>query len=210
VRTTLVPISLLALVAAGCGSGYGSGPPAAERVSAHESAAPSCPKAWTPGWQRLADRIHAPVYCPGYLPDPLTGQIGGRWNNINSVGSDRSYLIGFVWQELGQEIHINLRGYPGLTKVPTCRSVELVGGKKHVSSVPCFADSRGQKSIGGFRVTEYTVNQDADQWHVLYAWKHNGSLYTLSQHVAPPLTFPKVVQSLNRMMRSLVLVEPSS
>ena len=34
----------------------------------------------------------------------------------------------------------------------------------------------------------YTVNQDADQWHVLYAWTHNGTLYTLSEHVAPPLT----------------------
>ena len=33
----------------------------------------------------------------------------------------------------------------------------------------------------------YTVNQDADQWHLLYAWTHNGSLYTLSEHIAPPL-----------------------
>jgi len=154
------------------------------------------------------NRIDAPVYCPSWVPDPLTGQIGGRWNNIDSVGRDRSYLIGFVWQELGQEIHINLRGYPGVTKVPTCRSVELVDGKRHVTKVPCFDDSQGQKTIAGFRVTEYTVNQDADQWHVLYAWKHGGSLYTLSQHVAPPLTFPMVVRNLNRELASLVLVEP--
>jgi hypothetical protein len=97
-----------------------------------------------------------------------------------------------------------------VTTVPTCRSIELVGGKRHVTSVPCFADARGQKTIAGFRVTQYTVNQDADQWHVLYAWKYKGSLYTISQHVAPPLTFPKVVGNLNRELASLVLVPPTS
>jgi hypothetical protein len=196
VRKTLllIPVLAAALVASGGASAEHSGA--------------TCPKAWAAGWQKLANRIHAPVYCPSWLPDPLTGQIGGRWNNINAVSKDRSYLIGFVWQEIGQEIHINLRGYPGVTKVPTCRSIELVGGKKHVTQVPCFADSRGQKTIAGFRVTMYTVNQDADQWHVLYAWKHEGSLYTLSQHVAPPLTFPKVVQNLNRELAGLQLIEP--
>jgi hypothetical protein len=201
-RKTLLLIPVLALALAGCGGST------VERVGARMSAGPKCPKAWTPGWQKLANRIHAPVYCPSWLPDPLTGQIGGRWNNIDSVSRDRSYLIGFVWQELGQEIHVNLRGYPGLTKVPTCRSVELVGGKRHVTAVPCFADSRGEKTIAGHRVTMYTVNQDADQWHVLYVWKHDGSLYTLSQHVAPPLTFPMVVRDLNRELAALALVEP--
>jgi hypothetical protein len=203
VRKTLLLIPALALGLAACGGS------STERVNAQVVLGPRCPKAWLASWQKLANRIHAPVYCPGYMPDPLTGQIGGRWNNIDSVDKDRSYLIGFVWQELGQEIHINLRGYPGVTKVPTCRSIELVDGKRHVSSVPCFADPRGVKAIAGYRATMYTVNQDADQWHVLYAWNHAGSLYTLSQHVAPPLTFPQVVQSLNRIMRSLVLVRPS-
>jgi hypothetical protein len=198
---TLVPI--LVAVTAGCSNR------SSEHVDrAAEKTAKACPSAWQKSWQKLANRIKAPVYCPSWLPDPLTGQIGGRWNNIDSVGKDRSYLIGFVWQELGQEIHVNLRGYPGVTKVPTCRSVELVNGKAHVTKVPCFADSRGQKTIAGFRVTQYTVNQDADQWHVLYAWTHAGSLYTISQHIAPPLTFPMVVRNLNRELGSLVLVEP--
>jgi hypothetical protein len=131
-----------------------------------------------------------------------------RWNNIDSVSKDRSYLIGFVWQEKNEEIHINLRGYPGVTKIPSCRNIELVGGKKHVTSVPCFADSRGEKTLGGFRVTTYTVNQDADQWHLLYAWRHGGTLYTLSEHIAPPYTLPRIVQNMNRMMGSLVLVPP--
>jgi hypothetical protein len=107
----------VALALVGCSSS------ASERVSSSNAATTSCPKAWAGGWQKLANRIHAAVYCPSYLPDPLTGQIGGRWNNIDSVSKDRSYLIGFVWQELGQEIHINLRGYPGVTKVPTCRTI---------------------------------------------------------------------------------------
>ncbi|HKP19841.1 MAG TPA: hypothetical protein VJT84_15310 [Gaiellaceae bacterium] len=197
----IIPLVALALVASGSSS--------AEPARVVTAAGPACPKAWQTSWQKLANRIKAPVYCPSWLPDPLTGQIGGRWNNIDSVSKDRSYLIGFVWQELGQEIHINLRGYPGVTKIPTCRSIELVGGKKHEKAIPCFADSRGEKTIAGLRVTMYTVNQDADQWHVLYAWRHNGSLYTLSQHVAPPLTFPMVIRDLNKTLGSLVLVRPA-
>jgi hypothetical protein len=194
-RRTLLLLPLLALALAG-----GS--------SAH-TATPTCPKAWAGGWQKLANKIHAPVYCPGWLPDPLTGQIGGRWNNIDSVSKDRSYLMGFVWQEMGQEIHINLRGYPGVTRVPTCRNVELVGGKSHVTKVPCFADPQGMKTIAGYRVQRYTVNQDADQWHLLYAWTRGGTLYTLSEHIAPPLTMSMIVRNLDRMMGALVLLKPA-
>jgi hypothetical protein len=174
-----------------------------------DAATPSCPKAWAGGWQKLANKIHAPVYCPGWLPDPLTGQLGGKWNNIDSVSKDRSYLMGFVWQERGEEIHINLRGYPGITKIPTCRNIELVGGKKHVTAVPCFADPQGSKTVGGITFQRYTVNQDADQWHLLYAWRYKGSLYTLSEHIAPPLTLNMIVRNLDRMMSTLVLMKPS-
>ena len=194
-RRTLLLLPLLALALAG--------------GSSARTATPTCPKAWAGGWQKLANKIHAPVYCPGWLPDPLTGQIGGRWNNINSVSKDRSYLIGFVWQEMGQEIHINLRGYPGVTRVPTCRNVDLVGGKSHVTKVPCFADPQGMKTIAGYRVQRYTVNQDADQWHLLYAWTRGGTFYTLSEHIAPPLTMSMIVRNLDRMMGALVLLKPA-
>jgi len=194
-RKTLLLVPLLALALTGAGG------------ASAKAAKPTC--RWQGGWQKLANRIRADVFCPSWVPDPLTGQIGGQWNNIDSVSKDRSYLIGFVWQEKAEEIHINLRGYPGVTRIPTCRNVELVGGKKRVTSIPCFADSRGQKTIGGFRVTVYTVNQDADQWHILYAWRHKGSLYTLSEHIAPPYTLPRIVQNMNRMMSSLVLVRPA-
>jgi hypothetical protein len=170
------------------------------------SAAPACRH--LAGWQRLADRIHAPVYCPGWLPDPLDGRIGGQWNNIDSVSRDRSYLIGFVWQEVGSgELHVNLRGYPGRTAIPTCRRAPE--GNAPARKVPCFADPRGQKRVGAIRATLYTVNQDADTWHLLYAWRHGGSLYAISQHVAPPLTYRMVLANLDRELRSLVLVKPS-
>ncbi|HZO61851.1 MAG TPA: hypothetical protein VFB35_02615 [Gaiellaceae bacterium] len=192
-RKLLLVIPLLVL-AAWCAPGAG--------------AATTCPAGWRAGWQRLADRVAAPVYCPGWLPDPLTGQIGGKWNIIDSVGKDRSYLVGFAWQEMGQEIHVNLRGYPGRTSIPICRETDFVGGKPKVRHVPCFADARGQRTIGGIRVTVYTVNQDADMWHLLYAWRRQGTLYTLSEHIALPLTYQKVVQNLNRMMGALELVRP--
>jgi hypothetical protein len=174
----------------------------------------SCPKAWLAGWQGLATRIDAPVYCPSWLPDPLTGDLKGRWNNINSVDKDRSYLESFVWQETGGgaaggELHVNLRGYPGSTKIPTCKTVDVNGKIVTRGTTPCFADPRGTKRVAGITATVYTVNQDADQWHVLYAWRHQGSLYTLSEHVAPPLNYQKVVANLDRMLRSLALVEPA-
>ena len=80
------------LLATGCSGG-------AKKAEAAAVVKPAC--AHPAGWQRLANRINAPVYCPGWLPDPLVSQIGGTWNNINSVSKDRSYLESFVWQETG-------------------------------------------------------------------------------------------------------------
>ena len=64
--------------------------------------------------------------------------------------------------------------------------------------------------MGGVTATVYTANQGADQWHVLYAWRRNGTLYTLSEHVASPYTHTQVVSHLDRMMRRLVLVPPAT
>jgi hypothetical protein len=206
----LIGLFALALLVAGC-----SGAKKPEVPSAAAVSAPSCPKTWLAGWQALANRIDAPVYCPSWLPDPLTGDIDGPWNNLDSVDPDRSYLEGFVWQETGPgaisgELHVNLRGYPGRTTIPTCDEVRTVSKTKTVrNKVPCFSDSQGKKTVAGKKVTVYTVNQDADQWHILYAWRYKGSLYTLSQHHAPPLTYRKVIRYLDRMMARLVLVEPS-
>jgi hypothetical protein len=202
-------IGLLALLVSACG--------AEDRVrqaspSATTSVARVCPAAWKAGWQKLANEVKAPVYCPTWLPQPLTGKIGvlgsGRY-----VEPDRSYLVAFFWLEntptQAEEVHVNFRGYPGRTKIPTCEDTVTVKGKALHPKVPCFDDARAQKRFGATRVTMYTANQGADQWHVLYAWRHNGSLYSLSEHIAPPFTYQQVVANLDRMMRGLVLLQPS-
>jgi hypothetical protein len=200
-----VVAAALALVATGCG-----GERAVEPSAKAAAAKPACPARALAGWRRLANRIHAPVYCPAWMPDPLDGVIDGRWNTIHSVSKDRSYLIGFIWQEFGSgELHVNLRGYPGRTRIPTCIDVNTVNGVTRRSKVACFADPNGHRRVAGIDATVYTANQDADRWHVLYAWRRNGSLYALSEHVAAPLNYRKVVANLDRMLRSLVLVRPS-
>jgi hypothetical protein len=160
------------------------------------------------GWQALANRIKAPVYCPGWLPDPLVGRLGGQWNNINSVSADRSYLESFVWQETGGgaaggELHVNLRGYPGRSAIPKCTT-----GGTESKTVPCFDQPHGTVHERGITATMYTVNQDADLWHVALVWHAYGGLYTLSEHVAPPLTASHVIRYLKRELRSLVVIKP--
>jgi hypothetical protein len=203
-RLGVLAISVLALAACG---GSDSMP---RRVSDYDSTAAGCPSKALAGWQRLANRINAPVYCPTWLPDPLDGVIGSRWNNIDEVSRDRSYLMSWVWQETGPgaaggELHVNLRGYPGRTRIPKCVNAD----SKKRELVPCFSDPGGTVRLAGLRATVYNVNQDADQWHVLYAWRHQGSLYTVSEHVAPPLTYGKVRTYLDRIVRGLVLIQPT-
>ena len=203
----LLTISLLlglcALLASGCGETK-----KAEAAPAAKPAKATC--AHPAGWQKLANRIGAAVYCPGWLPDPLIGQIGGRWNNIDSVSKDRSYLESFVWQETGGgaaggELHVNLRAYPGRTKIPTCRT-----GGSDSRNVPCFAEPRADVTANGITARLYAVNQDADEWHALLLWHRQGTMYTLSEHVAPPLTFARVVAYLKHELRSLVRIDPAA
>jgi hypothetical protein len=163
--------------------------------------AASCPAEWRASWQRLADRIGAPVYCPSWLPAPLTAELDGEWHSTDSVKRDGSFLMGFIWFEPGSgEVHVNLRGYPGRTDIPDC------------DGRPCFSDPQGKKTVAGLEVERYSVNRGADTWHLLYAWEHEGSLYTISQHIVPDLglTFGKVAANLDRMMRGLELIEPTS
>jgi hypothetical protein len=205
VRLTGVTALVLAalLLATGCSDAK------VEPAARASAPATACKGAALRSWQRLADRIDAPVYCPGWLPDPLTPLIRGRWNNINSVDRDRSYLESFVWQETGPgaaggELHVNLRAYPGRTAIPRCTQ-----GGGDDRPIPCFSDARATRTIAGIRATLYTVNQDADQWHLLYLWRRDGTLYTLSEHLAPPLDYRRVVRNLDRMLKSLVLVRPA-
>ena len=212
-RTTYFLAGLLAvavtLVAAGCGGGGDSSP-----TPAAAPKPPECRQSEYASWQKLANEIKAPVYCPSWLPQPLVGKFSGRFFNGRSVDPDRSYLVSFVWFEAGQgfvsEVHVNLRAYPGSTRVPTCEDTLTEGGKTVRKKIPCFSDRKGTKRVGGETVTVYTANQGADLWHVLYAWRRNGSLYTLSEHVAEPYSYDQVIAHLDRMMRGLVHVAPTN
>ena len=193
----IVAWALLTLVIAGCG--------AAERREAASATEGTCPAAWRGGWQALATRVDAPVYCPAWMPDPLDARIGGAYANGESVSRDRSYLVSFFWRESGSgEVHVNLRGYPGRARIPTCSDLDTS------KRVPCFSDANGTVRAAGITARVYTANQGADQWHVLYAWRRDGSLYAISEHVAPPYTYARVRRNLNHMLRSLVLVRPPS
>jgi hypothetical protein len=199
-------VVLLAFVSAACG-----GDDARSAASSATPAKAVCPPAWKPGWQELANRIQASVYCPSWMPDPLTGELDGDWNNIYSVDADGSYLAGFTWYEVQSgEVHVNLRGQPGNSEIPTCQDVRTTAGKTTRKNVPCFADPQGTKKVGPYEVTVYTRNRGADQWHVLYAWEQEGSLYALSEHVAEPLSYSQVVKNLDRMLRGLVLIAPQA
>ena len=195
--------------AAGCGGGGSSS--AAEAAQAKP---PACSKAARGSWQKLANRIHAPVYCPAWLPNPLVGRWSGSPFNGHEVDPNRSYLVKFLWFDAGlpggpSEVHVNLRGWPGNPRIPTCDQTLTVGGKTIEKPSPCFSDPKPRKRhFGKIVATLYTANQGADQWHLLYAWHRNGSLYSLSEHVADPYTYRQVLFNLDRMMRALVLVEP--
>jgi|SRR5581483_4319531 len=176
------------------------------------SAAPrGCPQAWAGGWQKLANKIQAPVYCPTWMPNPLDAKIGGQYIDIYSVGKDRSYLVSFLehGDEGSGDVHVNFRGYPGRTAIPTCTTV-IPNGKKTIrGKTACFADAAGTRSAHGITATIYRVNQDADQWHILLAWRHKGSLYTVSEHVIKPYLSATLVQkNLDRLLAGLVLVRP--
>ena len=183
------------------------GPAAAPRGDA----AKRCPAAWAAGWQKLANRINAPVYCPTWMPNPLDARIGGDWQDIYSVDKDRSYLLSFLYhgEPPSGDVHVNFRGYPGSTAIPRCKTIIQLQGKTKRGTTPCFADAAGTRTAAGIKATVYTVNQDADQWHVLLAWRHNGSLYTVSEHVIRPYTYKQVVKNLDRLLNGLVLVQPS-
>jgi hypothetical protein len=172
----------------------------------------ACPATWAKGWHALANKVESPVYCPLWMPNPLDAQIGGQYQDIYSIGHDRSYLVSFLAHgDLGSgDVHVNFRGYPGRTTVPRCPTTLLEGTKTVHGVTPCFADASGTVRAAGIVATVYRVNQGADQWHILLAWRHGGSLYTVSEHVINPYdNAGRVLKNLQHLLRSLVLVRPS-
>ena len=213
-RVVIVTCVLAAGVfAAGCGSSEDKAA-ATPAATTKADVARACPAGWRAGWQALADEIKAPVYCPSWMPDPLDGKIGGAWANGRFANESGAYLVSFAWFEPSaagvQEVHVNFRGYPGRAAIPTCEDTLTVNGKTVHPKSPCFSDPGPGKRFGSTKVAVYTANQGVDTWHVLYAWHHRGSLYTVSEHVAPPYTYKQVVANLDRITRGLVLLAPAA
>jgi len=202
-------VVLSGLVLALCSACSGS---ESEESQAATNKAPECAAQWRAGWQQLANRVGVAVYCPSWMPSPLDAKIGGQWNSDGpAVDKNRSYLVGFLWHEAGAgDVHVNFRAYPGQTAIPRCIDTLTTGRKTRRRSIPCFSDPRETRLIRGRRVTVYTVNRDADQWHVLYAWRRKGTLYAVSEHVTPPLTFNKVMRNLDRLVETAAVVEPTT
>ena len=123
------------------------------------------------------------------MPNPLDAKIGGQYIDINSVDKDKSYLISFLEHgDAGSgDVHVNFRGYPGHTAIPRCTTVIPNGTKTIRGKTRVLRGRVGRRTAPGIKATVYRVNQDADQWHILLAWKHKGSLYTVSEHVIKPL-----------------------
>jgi hypothetical protein len=93
-------------------------------------------------------------------------------------------------------------------RLPQCDNSTVEGGKVVHHFSRCFSDQKGKKRFGPKLATLYTSNQGADQWHLLYAWRENRSLYTVSEHVAAPYTYAQVLHNLNRTMSTLVRIAP--
>jgi hypothetical protein len=204
-------LAALAVVLAGCGNKEA----ASTSAAAASAGTASCPSAWKAGWQRLANDVGTTVYCPTWMPQPLDARMGGIYRNGRWVDAqDRSYLVSFLFVDhdsiVSREVHVNFRGYPGRTTIPTCESTDTVGGKTIHKPVPCFADRGATKRIGAISATPYTVNQGIDAWHVLYLWRRAGALYTVSEHVVAPYSYSEVVANLERIIRGLVPLEPAT
>ena len=171
----------------------------------------ACPAGWAKGWQTLADKVAVPVYCPTWMPNPLDARVGGQYQDIYAIGKDRSYLVSFLEHgDAGSgDVHVNFRGYPGRIKIPTCNTTILEGSKTIRGTTRCFSDAYAKVRAPGITATAYHTNQDADQWHILLAWRYHSSLYTVSQHVIVPYdSSTRVLANLRKLLSSLVLVRP--
>ena len=127
-----------------------------------------------------------------------------------------SYLESWAWQEAAglntQEIHVNLRGYPGQTAIPkTCEDVTTVNGKTFRKKIALLPGSPRNLEVdeSGITATMYTVNHGRRLRGTSSSPGTEEARSTpLSEHVAVPLTFSKVVVNLKKMLDGLVLVPP--
>ena len=91
------------------------------------------------------------------------------------------------------------RRLPAPRRRPRCDDVETTNGTSVWTKVPCSA-TVGDAPRRPHRGDALHGETRPRPWHLLFAWKSHGSLYTVSQHVAAPLTYSQVAGDLERML----------
>ena len=108
------------------------------------------------------------------MPNPLDAKIGGEFIDIYSVNKDRSYLVSFLEHgDLGSRRRA--RELPRLSRAhrdPDLHDRDPERQEDDSRHDALLRRRAGTRSANGIKATVYRVNQDADQWHVLLAWRH--------------------------------------
>ena len=152
-----------------------------------------------PGWQKLANRIAAAVVLPGLAARsarPRRSAAAGTTSTRSAATAATSRASSGRRREVGRQ-----RGRRRAARQPARLSgcdgdPDLPEGGGDNTPTRASRTRAATYAANGIEATLYTVNQDADQWHLLLAWHHSGSLYTLSEHLAPPLNYRKLVRYL--------------
>ena len=115
--------------------------------------------------------------------------------------------MGFIWRRgaAAASCTSTCAAIPGRTKIPTCPTADV--GKS--ARGPVLRRPARPRCGARDHATVYTVNQDADQWHVLYAWHRNGLASTRSASTSRRRSpTRRSSRDLDRILRDLVLVAP--
>ena len=203
-------LAVAAVLVAGCGGKD------AATTSATGAPATSCPKAWKAGWQKLANDVGATVYCPSWMPEPVDARINGIYKNGRWVDKkDRSYLVSFLWldQDAGvsREVHLNFRGYPGRTTIPSCQTTRTVEGQ-----------DRARHRFRASPISGATKRLGVDHGDRLHGQPGHRrvarplplaprrlAVHGLASTSSSPYSYAQVVKNLERIIRGFVPLEPT-
>jgi hypothetical protein len=180
------------LLATACGGSHASG------VTADHTASAGCPHARQASWQTWANRVQMTVYCPSWLPIYVDGIIGGDLNTAASPG--KHWQVHFVWRsdDFSQLIHIVFEGFAPGTWPDRC------------GNAPCYAGPDGTETLNGHKVTWYTRNRGSSTGHIAAVFKDGGNTYVVSLHVIDPYTAKTAKQTVAKIVKGLVPVEPKA
>ena len=106
---------------------------------------------------------------------------------------------------------MNLRGYPGTTRIPTCEDTLTVKGKTVRKKIPCFSDSKGRKRLGG--KSGHGLHGQPGRRHVarplrMATWRL--ALHDLRARRASLHRTSRSSGHLDRMTRTLVPLRPQT